>query len=500
MNYPKSVLLLHRKNMEWYNKKFVPFMRKKYSCTFTIICNSKPEEFRKKTWVSDEDFLIDISQINEDASILSKSETDIFSEARQYENKYNITYFRDAFLQDRSISVKILDSYSKHPTSRGDKLRIVDLTNKQNYFFDFFENHINKFKFDLMICRPDDMCGFAVITIASYLKIPITVQQTTRVNGYMYWQVGPYCHYKQIEHVAQKLKNNNLILEEKETTNIAGHAVKYNEAYLKKLSFWAMIDGVTYTLKDRLNWLIKDIKRGKIGKRIPMIPKILSKIFTYIDHKYYQRVFESDLANIYKRPFIFFPLPMEPEYATHSLSKNFNNVQAMIQQAAICMPSGYNLVIKEHAPNIGLKPRSFYKALMKMPNIIVANYFINGTELVEKAESVMTLVGSSALEAAERGKMAMLWGDSVEYIYLPNVLLIRSMQDLPEIIKKSLEDISENKKQEIKNEYKFYKDAFIESGYYAPNTPLFSGNSQEIKDGEFKRSIDKLLEVWRLQN
>ncbi len=54
--------------------------------------------------------------------------------------------------------------------------------------------------------------------------------------------------------------------------------------------------------------------------------------------------------------------------------------------------------------------------------------------------------------------------------------------------------------QEIKNEYKFYKDAFIESGYYAPNTPLFSGNSQEIKDGEFKRSIDKLLEVWKLQN
>ena len=39
----------------------------------------------------------------------------------------------------------------------------------------------------------------------------------------------------------------------------------------------------------------------------------------------------------------------------------FINVHAMVQQAAMDLPSGYKLIIKEHTPNIGLKNDSFIK-------------------------------------------------------------------------------------------------------------------------------------------
>ena len=79
-----------------------------------------------------------------------------------------------------------------------------------------------------------------------------------------------------------------------------------------------------------------------------MIGKIKFKINKYLDHRYFQKIFESDVKIINKKPFLYFPLPMEPEYNTHSLSKEFINVHAMAQQLALCMPSGYTLVIKEH--------------------------------------------------------------------------------------------------------------------------------------------------------
>jgi hypothetical protein len=136
---------------------------------------------------------------------------------------------------------------------------------------------------------------------------------------------------------------------------------------------------------------------------------------------------------------------------------------------------------------------------MKIPNIVIANYFIKGVDFVDKATSIITFVGSSAVEAAERGKMAIVLGDSVEYFYLPNILLVNSLKELPNIINESICELSQSRKEEIIDEFKLYKRAFIDSGYYAPNTPLFDGSSQDIKHNDFLISVDKLIEVYNLQ-
>ena len=55
---------------------------------------------------------------------------------------------------------------------------------------------------------------------------------------------------------------------------------------------------------------------------------------------------------------------------------------------------------------------------MKLPNVLIANYLLSGRELVDNAAAIMTISGTSALEAAERGKMAIVFGTSVNiYIY-----------------------------------------------------------------------------------
>ena len=166
MNYPKSILLEHRKNMEWFNKRFVPFMRQKYSCRFTIVCNHPEAEFRKRDWVSKEDFVIDLNELYEESMSQIIDEQEIFSSARKYEKNYSVTYLRDCFMQNRIYAIKFLNHLDKNPISAGDKPKLNTITKELNYYIKFFEEHISKYNIEAVIARPDDALGFAVNIIA----------------------------------------------------------------------------------------------------------------------------------------------------------------------------------------------------------------------------------------------------------------------------------------------------------------------------------------------
>ena len=489
---PKSIVLVHRRNMEYLNKKLVPYMRDKYSTQFIILHADK--NFLEKEWVNKKDITIYMNDLAGKAQLDNTSEKEIFEEARSFENKYNVTYIRDSFLQDRTYAIKFLDASSNNPIAFGKKPDLTKITNEQNYYFKYFEKIISKYAVDLVIARPDDTIGFALNNIAEKLKIPSTIQMTTRISGYMFWPCGAYLNGEQLKIASKKINYKpESILNDDNKIGLS------QDKHIRVLSFNSTFKEIVYNFKDRVNWIIKDIKRGKLGKRVPFLPKIIYIVRRYIEHIYFQRVLVSDMKIINSRPYIYFPLPMEPEYNTHSLSKEFINVHAMAQQAAVSLPSGYNLIIKEHTPNIGLKKRQFYKSLMKLPNVLIANYILSGPELVDNAEAIMTISGTAALEAAERGKMAIIFGSSVEYMHLSNILLGHSMRDLPETIKKALIPLSKDRKNKIMEEFKILKQTYKECGYYAPDSPLFSGNSGNIIEKELVKAVDNLIDVWNIQ-
>ena len=94
--------------MEYLNKKLVPYMRDKYSTQFVILYADK--KFLEKEWVNKKDITIDMEKLVEKAKLINFSENQIFEEARNFENKYNITYIRDAFMQNRIYAIKFLDT------------------------------------------------------------------------------------------------------------------------------------------------------------------------------------------------------------------------------------------------------------------------------------------------------------------------------------------------------------------------------------------------------
>ncbi len=499
MSYPTSILLINRKNLEWLNEKIIANMQKLHGTKFTIFgADDKKELFN--SWVQDKDLIYGIEMIENQADKnIPNDISEIYSSARKHEKKYNVTYFRDSILQDREYNNKFIYNGFKQANAVS-KLTIKDIVNRQNYYFEYIESIFNKNKIDLVICRPDSLLGFAITTIAKHKGIPTTVQSATRIKDYMCWTYGAYMQDDQITSLIQELKKNNTKVEiDSSEEKISSHSFKDREQLINGLSFKSLMNMVIYILKDGLNWLIKDIKQGKLGKRASVYHRIKSRIITYTEHRFYQKIFEKNINNIIQNKYIYFPLPTEPEYNTHSLSKEFINTYAMIQQVAISMPSGYNLVIKEHTPNIGKKTRDFYTRLQKIPNLVIANYLISGPLLVDNAEAIVTVAGSSAIEAAERGKMAVVFATTSDFFGLSNIILGHSMRDLPEILLEATKEISLEKKNKIIYESKLLKLIYKKIGYHAPNTPLFKGKSTNITDNELKKAIDSLVLIWKLQ-
>ena len=495
---PKSILLMNRKNLEWLNEKLIPYMHTKYKANFYVIGADDKKDIILN-WLSDNDNFYGASALELDADKeIYKSEELIYDRARSYEKKYNVTFLRDSILQDREFALNFIHIVANNPLSKDLNLSFTDIIKRQNYFFNFAEKIFKEKKIDLVICRPDSLLGFAITTIAKYCNIPVTIQASTRIDGYMYWTYGAYMEDKQIKkYIRDAIKNNIQPLIEKEKT--ASHSFKDRQNLIKALSIRSLINEIIYILKDRLNWLLKDIKRGKLGKRIPIYQSIQFKITKYKEHKFFQNYFESNLKKICERPFLYFPLPTEPEYSTHSLSKEFVNTYAMIQQVAISLPIGYRLVIKEHTPNVGARTRDFYTRLGKIPNIINANYLISGPELIDHCKAVVTIAGSSAIEAAERGKKAVVFASSSEFLCLSNIILAHSLRDLPEILRNAITPFSNNEIENIKREAGLLKSSYREIGYYAPGTALFHGKNTEIESDQLEKAVKGLIEVWKLQ-
>ena len=497
MSNPRSILLINRKNYEWLNVQLIPLMREKYESKFTILTNNRENEFIKTVKIQEGDNCLLLQELEEEANNQPNDEDLIFKSARIYEEKYNITYMRDSFMQDRNVALKYLDSFKKNPGSSGTKPILENITKEQNFYFQYFEDYFKEKSIDLVISRPDSMIGFAIVTIAQDQGIPVTFQLPTRAEGYVFWPYGAYNKDVQFRNYleAERLKKSPSNIEQKPfyaDTNA-------QTIIMDSLSLKALINEIIFILKDRLNWLYKDFKRGKLGKRVFFISKINFKIKAYLDNKYFNKYFENDMKIIKSKPFIYFPLPMEPEYNTHSLSKEFINIHAMIQQAAVSLPSGFNLVVKEHKPNIGLKPRDFYTGLKKLPNIIFAHYNISGPKIVAEAESIITISGTTALEAAELGKMAIVFGSSIEYMHLSNILIAHSLRDLPGVLRESIQKLDTERVKEIIWETKILKQSYIDLGFYAPETPAFQGKSVLIEKDQIEKAVNLLVDLYNLQ-
>ena len=137
--------------------------------------------------------------------------------------------------------------------------------------------------------------------------------------------------------------------------------------------------------------------------------------------------------------FIYFALPAEPERTVLLAAPFYTNHLDVVANIVKSLPIGYKLYVKEHPAmnSRGWRKISYYKQLMKIPNVKLVHPHIKSEDVIKKSSLVIAISGTSGFEAAFFNKPSIVFTDT-NYSVLSNVIRLKSIEELPEAIRISL--------------------------------------------------------------
>lgn len=138
-------------------------------------------------------------------------------------------------------------------------------------------------------------------------------------------------------------------------------------------------------------------------------------------------------------PYVYFPLQFEPERTILRKGEFFSNQLSVIKNIAQSLPIHMKLFVKEHpAMRLnGWRNLEFYKEILKMHNVELFHPTISNSLLVKNSSLVLSIAGTSGLEAAFYGKPSISFTD-VNYVNLSSVFHVTSFDNLSNIILNAL--------------------------------------------------------------
>ena len=124
--------------------------------------------------------------------------------------------------------------------------------------------------------------------------------------------------------------------------------------------------------------------------------------------------------------YVYFPLHKDPEASTMVLSPYFTNQLAIIENIAKSLPADYSLVVKEHIPMIGFRPKNFYKKIKSFPKVKLVHPRFDQFTLIKNSSIVSVISGTAGLEALMLGKKVLLFEKETPYECIKEGLIIES--------------------------------------------------------------------------
>ena len=138
-------------------------------------------------------------------------------------------------------------------------------------------------------------------------------------------------------------------------------------------------------------------------------------------------------------PFVYFPLGVDDDIVFLHDTPFFTDQVEVIKHVAKSIPIDYKIYVKEHfyAGFRAWKEINHYKEIKKIPNVVFVHPSYPSQDLIKNSNLVITVRGSSSMEAAYENKPSINFGSMPQDI-LPSVYKVESLKDLPKLIKTAL--------------------------------------------------------------
>ncbi len=185
--------------------------------------------------------------------------------------------------------------------------------------------------------------------------------------------------------------------------------------------------------------------------------------------------------------YVYFPLHVDPEASTMVLSPYFTNQLAIIENIAKSLPADYSLVVKEHIPMIGFRPKNFYKKIKSFPKVKLIHPKFDQFTLIKNSSIVSVISGTAGLEALMLGKKVLLFERETPYACIEEGIIIES--DFSKLNKRiiELEKINSTGDQRL---IKYLGLIFQET--FSMNSNFLWGNYRKCSIKEKREVLNKI--------
>ena len=144
------------------------------------------------------------------------------------------------------------------------------------------------------------------------------------------------------------------------------------------------------------------------------------------------------LADLEGKPFVYYPLQTEPEFAFNAQSPEYFFQLETIAQVARDLPAGIPLAVKETLFAIGRRPKNFYAQIRDLKNVVFLDVMESGLEVIKCAAVTVAITGSAGHEAAVLGKPVISFGRHNPYSFLRHVKVVRDSAELKGYLNEAL--------------------------------------------------------------
>ncbi len=350
---------------------------------------------------------------------------------QEYEEKLGTKVLRAIITADREVGVGFVSCGTvertelMRRTKHNDEARWSYVVGLLDYLFDEYENHRPDATFAYCVAGS---VAFAMGVVAEYLGIPFCQPVMARVKHYHimddnnYWTLEPVRRLynkaiKDTSIVKDKLPEAQEFIEEFRNKPVSPQDTV---TWIKELRKQNTLKGILRTtVTDFARWgaITLGLKgtKGVLRQRSGLdIMKLNLSVFWNLRKAMNgnMKEFSNEVGD---REYLYFPLHVDPEASTMVLADMFTDQMAVIESIAKSMPVGTQLIVKEHIPCVGKRPKGFYNRINSMPDVKIVSPFMDNFKLIKNSKLVCTITGTAGWESMLLGKPPLVIGN-VHYL------------------------------------------------------------------------------------
>jgi hypothetical protein len=381
-----------------------------------------------------------------------------------------------AFLKHEKVVLKMMD--------RQDPYQSITYHERKRLYYNqliYWLFTLKKLSIDVLITEvsPHFLSNYICYAVCKYLKIQTVMFEDTKISGLIFLRMSigdvPTIRIvpEDVNHASNSKKKSELI--KSYIRNVSG---EYRDAipwYLKKEKERDKLERNKFKKLIKLFYInkwpsylnkifsLRKVNRNNYFKRSkyliedsPMTNFELRRLNSKSKKKIEQlkKIYESMCQTVsLDKKYLYFPLHYQPEQTSSPEGDIYVDQWLVINMISCLLPKGWKLYIKEHPSQFmfclsGYMGRTidFYKDINKFKNVKMVDDKINPFKLIDNAKAVVTLTGTSGLEAILRGTPALVFGYAW-YRNYPGVFYTTTTSECADALKKIDDGFKVNSKE-----------------------------------------------------